>query len=84
MSSTNKKKLFPKKAKLISEGGLYRIISIERFIPIIQLPIIRTLMISIPEFYYEEPMKFLLKFQFDKVVGNYAEYRQFDFIKLKN
>jgi hypothetical protein len=75
-------KEFPKKAKLISDGGLYRIIDIENFAAVINFPIMRRLTISTPEVFYEEDMKFLLKFQFLQVKKGYAEYKQIDFVKL--
>ena len=66
----------------MSDGGLYRIIPIKDFSAVINLPITRRLTFSIPEMFYEEEMKFLLKFQFDRVYRGYAEYKQFDFIKI--
>lgn len=79
-----KTKEFPKKAKLISDGGLYRIIDIEGFTEKINFPIMRKIKISTPEIYYVEEMNFLLKFAFSQVRRGYAEYNQFDFIKLES
>ena len=73
---------FPKKAKLISDGGLYRIVEIKRFDMYIHFPIMRKLTLNIPEVFHEEEMKFLLKFKFSRVKGGYAEYNQFDFVRL--
>ena len=78
-----KKKKFPKKAKLISDGGLYRVIEIKQFSQVINFPIMRQLLISTPEIFLEEEIKFLLKFRFVRVHRGYAEYGQFDFIKLR-
>lgn len=75
-------KKFPKKAKLISNGGLYRIIDIKEFRPRINFPIFRNITISDPEIYIEKEMKYLLKFCFDRVRGKYAEYTQIDFVEV--
>lgn len=37
------KKAFPKKAKLITDGGFYRIINIEKFTPRLDYPLLKKL-----------------------------------------
>lgn len=82
ITTMSKKLKFPKKAKLISDGGLYRIVDIDGYVQVMNFPIMRKLTISTPEVFYEEEMKFMLKFSFSQVKGGYAEYNQFDFVKL--
>ena len=58
MNHTTKK--FPKKAKLIADGGFYKIIKIDEFVTKIYYP----------------SHKETIEFMFSQVKGGYAEYNQ--------
>ena len=78
-----KKVNFPKKAKLIADGGFYRIEKIDSFVLKINTYVMRRISISTPELDYSELWKFHLTFSFDRVYKGYAEYRQIDCIKVE-
>ena len=77
-----KEKKFPKKAKLISVGGLYRIVPIKGFSAIISLPVLRKIRVNLPDIDWSDTWSFELKFSFDRVYRGYAEYQQIDTIKI--
>ena len=77
-----RKKVFPKKAKLISDGGFYKIVPIKDFAAVIHVTVMRKITISTSLIFHDESMKFNLKFYLDRIKGGYAEYRQIDCIKL--
>ena len=74
------KNKFPKKAKLITDGGFYQIIKIERFVPRMRIPLFQRLMVTPPEINMAVTISFEAVFDFWKVRGGYAEYRQVDVI----
>ena len=76
------KKVFPKKAKLISDGGLYRIIKLDKPVLRIDFPITRRVEVNQPDLYFVETWKFLLKFEFMGVKGGYAEFRQYETVRI--
>lgn len=76
------KKKFPKKAKLISEGGFYRIVPIDSFNTFIHVPILRRVTIASVEIDYSEELHFDLEFGFQRVFGGYAEYRQINCVRI--
>ena len=73
---------FPKKAKLISDGGFYIILPIKEFVQQIHYPILRRIQVNQPELDYSEMWKFNLKFNFYRVYRGYAEYKQYDAVKI--
>lgn len=77
------KETFPKKARLVSFGGMYRIIDLERFVAKINIPIMRKVEISEPEIYEVDTWKFNLEFVFDGVEGRYAVYKQVNYVRIK-
>jgi hypothetical protein len=78
------KKMFPKKAKLITDGGFYRIIKIDGFSAKITVPMMRKISLNTPETDWSDIWKFNLIFVFNKVRKGYAEYIQIDCIKVEN
>lgn len=83
LKSASCKQKFPKKAKLISDGGLYKIVNITGFKTEIHYPRMCKIRITTTEIDWNETMSFTLKFRFDRVYKGYAEYRQYDCIKLE-
>lgn len=83
--NSNKKKLqkkFPKKAKLIADGGFFKIIPIKEFLPKINMMTLRRIGLNFPEISYEDTWKFELQFHFERVYKGYAEYRQYDAVRV--
>lgn len=75
-----KNKKFPKKAKLITDGGFYKIIKLDKPVLKIRVPLHQRFQITSPELNYSCPMNFESVFDFVGVKGGYAEYRQVDVI----
>lgn len=76
-----KKIKFPKKAKLISNSGFYKIIDIDsKFRPPaeIRLPIMRKFEINDPVINYMVPITVHLDFCLVAIKKGYAEYKQVD------
>jgi len=73
------KKKFPKKAKLITDGGFYRIIKIDGFVPKYTYPLLKKISLCTPETNVTDMMiSFTCEFSFSRVFGGYAEYRQYN------
>lgn len=78
-------KKFPKKAKLITNGGFSRIIELKEKVFKINFPYSQKIQLNTPELY---GMKILIScntvFELEKVNKNMAIYRQVDAIILNN
>lgn len=72
---------FPKKAKLITNAGFYRIVDLPSRVSSIHFPVLKRFTIQIADNLFDESMHFEMVFRFDKIKGGYAEYRQSDFIR---
>lgn len=75
------KKKFPKKAKLITDGGFYRIIKLDRPVLRIAIPLMTKIQITQPEINTQVSLSFQAEFSFERVCGGYAEFRQVDVIQ---
>jgi hypothetical protein len=75
-------KKFPNKAKLITDGGFYKIIPIDRQDMKITIPTMRKIKINTPDIDFTDTFNFVLKFAFRRVYKGYAEYVQYDLIKI--
>jgi len=70
-------KKFPKKFKLITDGGFYKIIKMKRFVPRIWIPVSKKITYSSPLVYQlEKDCNITFEFVFDRVYKGYAEYKQ--------
>lgn len=70
-------KLNAKKAKLITDGGFYKIIPIKEISLRINIPLVRTLRVATPELNsWEYNIHFECIFQFCGMKGGYAIYKQ--------
>lgn len=70
---------FPKKAKLITDGGFYRIIDIDIFSNVINYPLIKRMNLSTPETgSVDLTLSFHVEFRLEKVLKRMAIYRQFN------
>ena len=79
-----KKTKFPKKAKLITFNGFYKIIKLEKAVNIINFPIQNKIEIVSMEFQtMQYPFSVDLVFEFEKVYKGYAQFRQTNFVKIK-
>lgn len=78
------KKTLPKKAKLISAGGFYRIVPMNEFTQKFNLPITRRIRINQPDLDWKELFHFNLEFVFERIYKGYLEYRQVNEIKIEN
>lgn len=79
-----KKTNLPKKTKLISDGGFYKIIDTPKpFVYTINIPVFRLLRISEPSIDYLDTFSFELSFAFIGVKKGYAEYRQYKTVKIE-
>jgi len=78
----NKKTKFPKKAKLIADGGFYKIEKIDKFVTRINMIVARRIRISEPSLDYDGTWHFDLEFVFDGIKNGYAEYRQVHSIRI--
>jgi len=74
----------PKRAKLISDGGLYRYLPIKEVVPTIHIPVMRRIKLRTPEIDHDETWKFELVYSLERVTNAFAEYRQIDAIKVIN
>jgi hypothetical protein len=75
-------KPFPKRAKLITDGGFYRTMPIDRFVPKICFPLMRKVTVTMAETQeFTMQATFQLVFGFYRVRGGYAEYKQIDVIR---
>lgn len=79
-----KKVKFPKKAKLIADGGFYQILPINNFTQRMILPIMRRIIINEPSIDHTELFRFDLEFDFRRIYKGYAEYRQVNCIRILN
>ena len=77
-----KNKRFPKKAKLITFGGFYKIIPIKEPTQRINHPFMTRLKVVTAEFEDDALFSYHLVFNFDGIKGGYAEYHQVDFVRL--
>lgn len=78
------KKKFPKKAKLITFGGFYKIISLPKFLARINHPMMTKLTVNSVEFTMADTIVHNIKFDFWGVRGGYAEYHQVDFVRIEH
>ena len=80
-----KQKPFPKKAKLITDGGFYRIIKVGDFRPRIDIPLLKKIRLATPETLdIDLELSIVIEFVFSRVFGGYAEYRQMNVVTNKN
>lgn len=78
---SKKKNKFPKKAKLITDGGFYKIIKIKDFVHTINVPLLKRVTLATPETnVLDLAINFSVTFHFSKVYRGYAEYRQADIV----
>jgi hypothetical protein len=71
------KKDFPKKAKLITDGGFYQIINIEEFTPTIRVPLVKRVSLATPETgVLDIDAVFSCEFTFERATKRYAIYQQ--------
>jgi hypothetical protein len=77
------KKKFPKKAKLVTDGGFYKFIKLDKPVIRIHLPLFQRIHISTPEINLDIPMTFEAEFSLEKVYKNYALYKQVNVIQKK-
>lgn len=77
------KKQFPKRAKLIAAGGLYKFIPLEQLTAKIVIPVIRKMTLSEPFIDHFETWQFQLTFALRRVLKNYAEYELVDAAKVE-
>lgn len=72
-------KKFPKKAKLITDGGFYKIINIEARRPKICFPLMKNITLVSPETnVFDMSINFIVEFIFTRVYKGYAEYNQYN------
>lgn len=70
---------FPKKAKLITDGGFYKIIDIDGFKPVLTFPLTKRVTIASPETnIFDSFFAFDVEFKFMGVKGGMAIYQQFN------
>lgn len=77
------KKVKVRRAKLVSNGGLYRFIPLEEVRAQLILPVMRRIKLTEPEIDYTETWHFQLVFGLLRVLKGYAEYQQIDCIKVE-
>ena len=78
-----KKTKFPKRAKLITDGGFTRIIDIKEFTSIIKIPLLKQISISTPETnFVEMDITFECSFSFERATKTMAFYRQIGVVNL--
>ncbi len=75
------KNKFPKKAKLITNAGFYKIVDLQGRVYSIHLPVLKRFTIQIADNVFDEAMHFEMVFEYSKIKGGYAEYRQVNFIR---
>lgn len=74
-----KEKPFPKKAKLITGGGFYRIMKIDGFRPTYTFPLLKKVSLCTPETNVTDMMvTFTCEFSFSRIYRGYAEYKQYN------
>lgn len=71
------------KAKLIADGGFYQIIMIDKIVPKIDLPVMRKIKINTPEIDFSDIFIFSLKFAYRCTRKGYAEYYQYDAVRIE-
>lgn len=72
-------KAFHKKAKLITDGGFYRIIKIDMFVPKYTYPLLKRITLSTPETNIVDlNVSFTCEFSFSRIYRGYAEYKQYN------
>lgn len=75
----NKTKEFPKRAKLITDGGFYKIIDIKEFKPVLVFPLHKKVTVVSPETnVLDSFFHFTVEFKFMGVKGGMAIYQQFN------
>ena len=73
------KKTFPKRVKLITDGGFSMMINIKEFTPVIHYPIMKRITLSTPETgALDMTANFNIEFMFEKAYKNYAIYKQYN------
>jgi hypothetical protein len=79
----NKEQKFPKKSKLITDGGFYMIIKNDGFVPRIHIPLIKKIRVCSPETGdINMPLTLDIVFYFSRVYRGYAEYKQEDVVSI--
>ena len=74
----------PKKAKLITDGGFYKIVDLPNWVLRINIPIAYKMMLVSPETSeFNFSLNFQVEFQFEKHDKKYAYYKQINVILLK-
>jgi len=72
-----KKQKFPKRAKLITDGGFAKIVGIDEFVMQIHYPLIKRITLATPETgEVDLQMSFDCEFQFERATKTLAYYRQ--------
>jgi hypothetical protein len=72
-----RKTRFPKRAKLITDGGFYQIINIKGFIPQISIPLLKRISLASPETgVIDLSVDFTVSFGFERATKKLAIYRQ--------
>lgn len=73
------KKPFPKKAKLITDGGFYRIMKIDGFVAKYTFPLMKRITLCTPETNaLDMTVNFTCEFSFSRIYRGYAEYKQYN------
>ena len=74
---------FPKRAKLITDGGFSKIINIDEFTSTIHIPMIKNFTISSPETNIVDlSINFDIEFQFERATKTLAFYEQSNIINI--
>ena len=74
----------PKKAKLITDGGFYKIVDLPKWVLRINIPLVKRMVIVSPETSdFNFNLNFEVEFQFEKHDKKYAYYKQINVILLK-
>ena len=80
---TRKNIKFPKRAKLITDGGFSKIINIPSFVPTITVPLIKRIQLASPETDVTDlSIHFDVSFEFDRALKNIAIYKQIDVVSI--
>ena len=77
------KEKIPKKAKLITDGGFYKIIPNQQFSPTIHIPLLKKIRVASPETGdINMAMTLDITFMFEKNYKGYAQYRQMGVVSI--
>jgi len=77
------KNKFPKRAKLITDGGFSKIININKFVSVIHIPMVKNITVSSPETnIIDIEVNFDIEFHFERATKTLAFYRQANIVNI--